>query len=366
MRCIAMEGDDASITGLRRMAASPVSAELATVWDRVEELVDRAPTVQSLIAHRLHLLAARVWRSRGVEVPAALEAEERRAAMITMAARPLLERVCAAYDGPLMLMKGAEVAARYRHPSDRFYCDLDLLAEDPSAAQHALIEAGFLECGDPATYEHTQHLSPLVWPGVPLFIELHRRPNSPAWLPEAPIDELFARAVPSATGVAGLLAPDPAAHALLLVAHSWSEAPLGRLTDLIDVAAVLGSDRRPRSDDLACRWGWDGMWRVAARAGDAVLGSSGGPASLNVWARHLARARDRTVLENHLARIAAPTSALPVSLALMGLLSALKSTATRRGDEPWSHKVHRARLAVAHAFMESSTHDRALCERRLR
>ena len=361
-----MTGNGAPIDGLPRMAPSPTSANLSTVWDRMEELVDRAPTVQSLIAHRLHLAAARVWRSRGMEVPAVLEAEERRATMITMAARPLLEQACAAYDGPLMLMKGAEVAAHYRHPSDRYYSDLDLLAEDAPAAQHALIDAGFIQCGDPADYEHTQHLCPLVWPGIPLFIELHRHPNSPAWLPKPPLDEIFEHSVSSATGVAGLLAPDPAAHALLLVAHSWAEAPLGRLTDLIDVAASLGDDRRSVADDLALRWGWDGMWRVAASAGDAVLGSSGWPASLNVWARHLMRARDRTVLENHLARIAAPTSALPVSLALVGLVNGLKVTARRQRDEPWSHKVHRARLAVAHAFMESSTHDRALCERRLR
>jgi len=337
----------------------------ALVWDRVDALVDRAPTIDSLLAHRLHLVAARVWRSRGWTLPPELEAEARRAGMIAMPAYPLLERACAAYDGKLMLMKGAEVAAHYRHPSDRYFCDLDLLADDASAAQRALIEAGFVECGDPENYEHQQHLSPLVWPGVPLFIEVHRRPNSPAWLPPPPVDEILKLSVPSATGVEGLLAPDPAAHALLLVAHSWAQAPLRRLADLLDVAALVGEDGRRRAAELARRWGWEGMWQVAASAGDAVLSNGAWPASLRVWARHLTQTRDRTVLEEHITRIAAPACALPVSAVPGAVATAIRLTATRREDERWSHKLKRSGLALAHAFMPRSRHDQVVSERRL-
>jgi hypothetical protein len=351
----------------RRGGTSDSTAvDIPTIWARVEELVDSAPTVQSLVAHRLHLVAARVWRSRGMVVPEVLAAEERRAIMIRMAARPLLERARAAYGGKLMLMKGAEVAAHYHHPSDRFFCDLDLLADDAPAAQRALIQAGFIQCGDPATYEEAQHLCPLVWPGVPLFIELHRRPNSPAWLPRRTAEDIFSLSAPSATGVDGLLAPDPAAHAMLLVAHSWAESPLGRLTDLIDVAAMLEGDGGRQADDLAGRWGWEGMWRVARRAGEAVLSDGDWPPSLNLWARHLIRARDRTVLENHLARIAAPASALPVSVAPIALASAIKLTAVPGNDEVWSRKLRRSGLAVAHAFMPRSRHNDSLSQRRLR
>jgi hypothetical protein len=234
------------------------------------------------------------------------------------------------------------------------------------AAQQALIGAGFVECGDPADYEHAQHLCPLVWPGIPLFVELHRRPNSPGWLPRRTPDEIFDLAVPSATGIEGLLAPDPAAHALLLVAHSWAQAPLARLTDLIDVAAVLDEEGRARAGDLSRRWGWEGMWRVALDAGDAVLRDSAWPASLSVWARHLASVRDRTVLENHIARIAGPASAVPVSHAPAALASTIKLAATRREGELWSEKLRRSGLAVAHAFMARSAHDSTLSERGLR
>jgi hypothetical protein len=336
------------------------------MWNRVEELVGRAPSVQALGTHRLHLIAARVWSSRGWPVQAALQAEERRAAIITMAARPLLERARAAYGGKLMLMKGAEVAAHYRHRSDRFFCDLDLLADDPSAAQRALIKAGFVQCGDPAAYERAQHLCPLVWPGVPLFVELHRRPNSPAWLPRTAAEEILGLAVPSALEIDGLLAPDPPAHALLLVAHSWAQEPLARLADLIDVAAVLGNGGRASADDLARRWGWERMWQVAVRAGDAVLRDGAWPTSLSVWARHLTAARDRTVLESHIARIAGPASALPVSHSPAALANTIRLAAARHDGEPWSDKLRRSGLAVTHAFMARSAHEHTIAPRRLR
>lgn len=73
--------------------------------------------------------------------------------------------------------------------------------------------------------------------------------------------DVLGLAVPSATGVGGLLAPAPSAHALLPVAHSWTHEPLGRLTELLDVAAVLGRDGRSRAGELACKWGWEGIWR---------------------------------------------------------------------------------------------------------
>ena len=359
------DDDRAQAPGNYGFAQSSHSQGVAAVWDRAEELADLAPSLESLGAHRLHLVAARLWRSRQRPLPPELEAEEVRAAMIAMATPALLRRARAAYGGKLMLMKGAEVAAHYRHPSDRFYCDFDLLADDASAAQRALIQAGFVQCGDPVAYEHAQHLCPLFWPGVPGFIEVHRRPNSPGWVSGRTAEEILDLSVPSATGIDGLLAPDPSAHALLLVAHSWAQEPLGRLADLIDVAAVLGADGRRRADELARQWGWEGMWRVATRAGDALLRDGAWPASLSLWARHLTSARDRTVLENHIARIAGPASALPFSLAPTALASAIRVTAARRNGEAWSDKLCRSGAAVAHAFMARSRHEGTVSRRRL-
>lgn len=280
--------------------------------------------------------------------------------MISMAAPLLLRRARAAYDGELMLMKGPEVAARYPHPADRAFHDLDLLAHDAPAAQRALIDAGFVEFGERAAYDYIQHLCPLIWPGIPLIIELHRRPNHPPWLPQVSAHDVFEQSVPSATGVHGLLAPAPFAHALLLAAHSWCHQPLGRIADLLDVAVMLAGGGRRGGEDLARRWGWGRIWRVVVAAADAVLADDASPLSVSVWARHLRSARERTVLEDHLARLAAPASAVPLRSAPGALASVVRSIAARRDAERWSDKLHRSRLACAHAFMHRSDHQRHL------
>lgn len=286
--------------------------------------------------------------------------------MVAMAAPTVLERVRAAYDGQLMLMKGLEVAAWYRHPSDRPFNDLDLLADDPPAAQAALIRAGFIEVGDTEAYRRDRqhpHLCPLAWPGIPVAVELHRRPSQPSWLPRVASEALFAAAVPSATGVDGLLAPARSDHALLLVAHGWAHAPLGRLADLVDVAAVLsGADRR-ETYDLASTWGWERMWRTTLRASDAVLSGTSDSFAAKVWARHLTGLRERSVVETHMAGVAAPACALPAARAMPAVATVLVRTVTRHGDERWSRKLRRSGVAVAHAFGANSEHEQAVRSR---
>lgn len=328
--------------------------------------MEAAPSLEGLREHRVHLLAARVWRERGHEVPAELRRQERLAAIVAMAAPRMLERVRAAYGGRLMLMKGPEVATWYCHPSDRPFKDLDLLTDDPAAAQAALIRAGFVEVGDTQAYrrdhEHP-HLCPLAWPGIPVSVELHRRPSQPAWLPRVEAETLFTAAVPSATGVQGLLAPAPSAHALLLVAHGWFHEPLGRLADLVDVAAVTAGASREETDLLACRWGWERMWRVTVQASDAILAGTTGSSALNLWARHLTSLRERAVVEKHIAGVLAPASALPAGRATLAVAEVLGRTVGRHGDERWSNKLRRSGSAVAHAFAANSEHERAVRRR---
>jgi hypothetical protein len=314
----------------------------------------------------MHLLAARVWRARGYEVPLDLQRQERLAAMVAMAAPKVLERVRAAYDGQLMLMKGPEVAKWYRHPSDRPFNDLDLLADDPPAAQAALIQAGFIEVGDTEAYrrdpEHP-HLCPLAWPGIPVSVELHRRPSQPSWLPRVDVQTLFAASRSSVTGVEGLLAPARSAHALLLVAHGWAHAPLGRLADLVDVAAVMAGGSRHETDDLARRWGWERMWRITVQASDAILAGTARSSAVSVWARHLPSLRERALVEKHFAGVAAPACTLPAAPATLAVAAVLGRTVGSHGDERWTHKLRRFRVAVAHAFAANSEHERAVGSR---
>lgn len=324
------------------------------MWNRLEQLIAQSSSTAALRTHGLHLFAARQWRAAGRAVPIDLRADEWWAALMAVAAPLLLQRARQAYGGQLMVMKGPEAAAAYPDARMRYYRDLDLLADDPSAAQRALLGFGFVEVGSP--YPH--HLPPLAWPGMPLIVEVHRRPNSPSWLEAPSVEELMRLAVPSATRVKGLLAPSPPAHALLLAAHGWAHRPLRRLGDLVDVVAVLDHADRSVAQQLARRWGWDDMWATTVAAADAILGGGPRPLCLSLWARHLRTVREQTVLEYQLLRVVAPVLAMPVSQARRSVSIGLGEVAARDPGESWAAKLRRSRRAMAHAFMDHPAYAR--------
>src|SRR5690348_6275579 len=99
------------------------------LWERVGELADRSPQVSDLRHHKLQLIAASRMQARGEAVPEELLAEQRTYAALCLAVPMLLRRVRAACDGPLVLMKGAEVAARWPQARLRPAKDIDLLVE---------------------------------------------------------------------------------------------------------------------------------------------------------------------------------------------------------------------------------------------
>jgi hypothetical protein len=326
----------------------------------IQRFVETAPSVDALRRHRLHLAAARLWQSQGREVPADLVTDARAAAVRAMLARFILGKIGSSYGGPLMLMKGPEVAAHYPVPSDRPFGDLDLLVEDPEAAQRALVAAGFVECGESETYAGLQHLPPLKWPGTPLAIEVHRHPSQPFWLPPVSAERLFRITVPSATGVPGILAPEPAAHAVLLVAHAWADGLLGSVGQLLDAAALLACCDHRRADYFARAWGWEGMWNTTLAVMDAVIGGKRPSLALKLWARHLLDVRERVVLENHISRLTAPLCSLPVGDMPRAIACALRYTAAPEHDEDWMTQLRRSCLAITHAFRSQSEHERSL------
>jgi len=327
------------------------------MWDRVPCLIDLAPSLEALRAHRLHLLAASLWRSRGDHLPPGLLEEERRTTMTGLAAIAVLRRVRDAYGGRLMLMKGPEVAANYPEPRTRPYGDIDLLADDPAGAQRALLAAGFVAQADERDHSRAQHLDPVIDPELGLIVEIHRRPNCPARLFAPATDELFSSAVPSVTGIDGLLAPSPAAHTLLLAAHAWAHHPLGRLGDLVDVAATLPSDQRGAVAVLARRWGWERMWRTTLSAADALLGAGPEPLALRTWARHLRTASELSVLDNHVIRMLAPFFALSPRQVPLGIATELHGYAELNPGESWPRKLGRTAIAIRDAFTVKSRHD---------
>lgn len=326
----------------------------------IQRLVETAPSLDALRKHRLHLAAVRLWQWHGREVPADLVSDARAAAVRAMLGRLILGKIRSAYAGPVMLMKGPEVAAHYPVPSDRPFGDLDLLVQDPEAAQRALIAAGFVEHGEPEAYAGLQHLPPLIWPGTPLGVELHHRPSQPFWLAPVSAETLFRVAVPSATAVPGILAPDPAAHAVLVVAHAWNHAPLGSIGQLLDAAALLASAERRRAGAFARAWGWEGMWNTTLAVIDALIGGKRRPLALNLWARHLLEVRERLILEDHISRLAAPVWSLPAGEAPRALACTFRYTLAPELDEDWMTQLRRSCLALVHAFTPGSAHEKSL------
>lgn len=333
------------------------------LWDAVETLIDRAPSEDDLRSHRLEVPAAKRLRTQGRFVPADFVDQERRAAIASLMAPRVLERVRDAYDGPALVFKGPEVAARYPDPALRAYGDIDVLVPDAEGAQRALLAAGFRLVGNPELYLDIHHLRPVLADGMPLIVEVHSRPKWVEPLSPPSIDVLLEAAVPSATGVAGMLAPAPACHALLLAVHSWAHEPLRRLRDMVDIAAVAAAAEPGELDALARAWGVQRIWRTSSAAIDALLGNRPTPWALRLWAQNLARARERTVLENHLQRWLSAFWALPLLTAARGVPQTFVDEFVPGADERWRDKAARTALAVRNASQRRSRHDPELDER---
>jgi hypothetical protein len=339
---------------------------MTDMWDRVDELVDRAGDIADLREHRLELLAARRWRQLGRPVPDELVAQERFAAVIAMTAPVLLGKVRAALDGPIVLLKGPEVAAGYPNPALRPYKDLDLLVPNARAAQEALKSAGFEEVGDPAVYVGIHHLRPLWLRPLPLYVELHSTPKWIESLAPPPTSELLAVAVPSRVGVEGISTLRPDHHALVLAAHSWAHEPLRRLLELIDVASMIRGLDPAQLRALAETWRMARVWNTTLSASESLLENSAAaadPMPLRLWARNLPAVRRRTVFESHLERWLATFWALPLRPAFRATgVSARRAFGPAEG-ETWSEKLARMRLAFRNASAPRSQHDRELRER---
>lgn len=343
--------------------AGRLSANLQPIWRGVDRLVDRAPHVLDLRAHRLEIWAARRKRALGLPVPEELAGEERAVQLVQITARAVLELVRDTCDGQIIVLKGPEVAARYPDPILRPYGDLDLLLEDPQAAYRALREAGFVGSrNEEEYYDELHHLRPLYLPKLPILVELHRHPNWVAHRIPPDVRELFALAVPSSVGVNGLLALEPEAHAVVLAAHSWGRMPLARLGDLVDVEVMLAHGDRGRADELAQRWGLSDLWHTTLAAADALVFEAPRPMSLRVWARSLGRVEDNSVAETHLRRWLSPFWGLPFPESLRATGQTLGRELLPLPGETWLEKLARSRRAVANAFRRQSEHRRSLGE----
>jgi putative nucleotidyltransferase-like protein len=328
------------------------------LWESVDRLIGTAPDERALTVHRLEPLAARRLRALGQDVPEQAAESERLGAAFALAAGAHLARARAAVEGPLLVVKGPELAALYPDPATRVSRDVDLVAPDPEAAQRRLLGAGFAEAGSADYYADAAHLVPLAWPGLPVEVEVHGRPNWPPWLEAPSVEALLEGAVPSATGVDGLLAPAPERHVLVLAAHAWTHGPLTRLRDLLDVALMTAEADRAEIERVAATWGLTKLWRTTDAIASALFLGGPAPRPLRTWARNLAEARERTVLEQHVARWVGWHAALPRGQAVRATVDELRDDLTPERGETWGSKVRRSGRAVRNAFVPRSRHER--------
>jgi hypothetical protein len=329
------------------------------MWDRVDSLLEKAPDEEALRLHRVELLELRRRRANGLDL-GRLIGDEGKAVIGDLVAIPLLTRVREAWDGPLVLHKGAELALDYPGPCLRPFCDLDLLTDDAAGAEAALLAAGFEEVRDERYLGIPHHRWPLQWPGLPLTVEVHSGPNWVDGIPAPTTDELIASAVPSRLGVDGVARLAPAHHALVVAVHAWSHQPLGRLGNLIDVAVALLRADESEVAAVARRWGCSRMWRTTRAAVAAVLEESGRSAAVALWARHLRGVREPTVFEWHIKSVLAPVWGLPGTRVPAAVAKQARATVGPEAGEPWRSKLRRAGLALRNAGTVRSEHILAL------
>ena len=336
-------------------SANTSSSERDDLWPALDRLLANASPDQ-VRAHALGPLDVLRRTQLGVTVPEVLAAEARVAGFAMLSVRPLLQRVRLSCEGPLVLMKGPELALRYPGGA-RGFMDIDLLTPTPDRVHSQLRAAGFIEAGEDATFvQPPHHLRPLKWPELPLQIEVHGRPKWPDGLEEPPVESILDSARPSDVGVDGILTPVDAHHALLVTAHAWAHEPLRRLRDLADVRVLSPPSERPAIERTARAWNMTRLWLTTDRVTDAVVGRRGMPLLARPWAGHLLEHRERTVFESHLCEYMAAYSVLPLPAAFAKAAHAFADDFLPAPEQTWSNKLWRMLTAVRNASSPMSHH----------
>jgi hypothetical protein len=324
------------------------------LWQGVDRLLERLEPSLAC-AHGLGPLAARRLRLRGEPIPEQLAREERAARAALLVVPALLARVREAYDGPLLLVKGPELTRLYPDGARRI-ADLDLVAGDAERAQEALIAAGFrlrtkTSLGD---YSQHHHLHPLVWPGVALPIEIHRRVAWPRGLDGPDNEELFEVAGPASIGVEGILVPERRQHAMLLASHAWREVPMRKLREFVDVLAFTDDDAREELAELARRWRFERGWAATLAGADWLLRNGEEPRFVRYWARHLRSLREPSLFELHLQGWLSPFSLAAPPTAVRLSSAAVLRDLRPRAQEGWSAKLRRIAHDLGHPLPAKS------------
>jgi hypothetical protein len=182
--------------------------------------------------------------------------------------RAALDELRGLIDGPLVLLKGLEIAQLYPESWQRDYIDIDLLVGDADLADSALRTAGYQPLFNLETLPDYHQTAPLARPGSPVTIELHRHPSWPRWN-TFPVDELIAQSRPSRTSADGIMRPRDDHHLLIIAWHYWRDgAHRGR--DLIDLHLLRQQVPDEITGATAEAWNVARLWKRTQSLLDAV------------------------------------------------------------------------------------------------
>jgi hypothetical protein len=228
--------------------------------------------------------SSEMQQSHGFELlfgdPERLTRDRRQHARRVLVAQHLLADQIAHHEGPIIVMKGLEVAMLYPRPVERPFRDLDLLMRDPQERWDRLVALGYRHNPSRVGVEH-HHLPALADLTGTLGIELHHHPNVPNWA-NVSLDWVFETAQPSRTGIEGALRPRDDVHALLLTMHCW-KGGFTRLRDLFD-AMLLAAMSRADVEETASSLGLRRLWRMSVRLADSTLfGDESRASGLDRW-----------------------------------------------------------------------------------
>lgn len=287
-------------------ASQPLPAE--PPWLAVMRLIERAPSIDGLQAHRLDLIAARHFRSRGLPVPPELAGRELGMEIHLFRVRRTLAEIRSLVEGELVLFKGLALATRYPSAALRPFADIDLLVRDPQGVWDTLRAAGFVVADPddvPGSHDDVHHLPPLLDPSLGgIEIEIHRHVSWVPWGTPPTNDEIFRSAKPAEVGVAGILEPAPAHHAVIVAAHSANEVALQRAVDLLDIALLLRECNAGAPAEFASRHGVGRIWRLYQRAVAAELLGALRAMGTRPWTTALRGGQEPSIVGNHVARFA--------------------------------------------------------------
>jgi hypothetical protein len=331
------------------------------VWSAVLRLVGRSRSLAALRSHRLHLIAARIWREERRPIPDELALQELAAIVQVRRAAEMLKTVSTIVDQEIIALKGMAVAECYPDPALRPFGDLDLIVADPVRAQRRLTAAGFRAVPGFAEgfFDGHHHLHPLELPDrTHIRVEVHSRAPWVNWCQSPSFADLRPRARPS--GFPGIWYPERGDHALILCCHSWHSLPLRRLLDLVDIALVGDAVDSHALVDLARRRGVGKLWNLHRTTSNALLFDDEAPLALRLWARDLKAVRERSLIEHHMRLWFGPFSARAPHRAASEAVHAVGLDLRRTGAETWSEKLSRMRLGLQHPLRSVGEHDEAL------